>query len=245
MTVSIIIPLYNEEKNVAQLWEDLMALEAAQILFVDGGSRDKTVAILEEKLDRYRKRSESAAELYPNAKHDIRLLHSPKKGRANQMNFGAGYARGDILFFVHADSRLPKTAVSDIRTALRSKAAGCFKLRFSPNSFLMTCCGFLSGFRVKSRKIMFGDQGIFVRRSLFEKTGGFADLPIMEDYEFSIRLKKMNLIPAMTKSAITTSSRRFTQNGTIRTMIQMQKLQYRFRKGKDIEAIRRAYRDIR
>lgn len=251
MRISIIIPIYNEEKQIDRLWRDLMDLEPSEIVFVDGGSSDRTIEIVERSIRSYEQIYEKKAAQGPislgseDGFHKLKLLISPKKGRAEQMNFGAKNSSGEVLFFLHADSCPPQTAVQDIRSATQKAEWGCFRLCFSPNSLLMTCCGYLSLFRVKSRRILFGDQGIFIRRELFERLGGFASLPIMEDYELSIRIKKLGIKPVVTKTKICTSSRRFTQGGTLRTMYRMQKFQYMFRKGEDIEKIHRAYRDIR
>ncbi len=242
MNISIIIPLFNEEKQIRSLWSNLMMLEAAEIIFVDGGSMDSTLEILNRQIQKYKKESKEVLSI---KKHDVRVLISKKKGRANQMNYGASRATGDILWFLHADSKVPKTSIRDIISALKYAEAGCFRLRFLPNSWLMTCCGYLSGFRVMTRKIMFGDQGIFIYKNFFEELGGFSDMPIMEDYEFSLRIKKLNKAIKMTNSVLFTSARRFVQNGAIKTMIQMQKLQWKYRQGEDIEQIYKEYQDIR
>ncbi len=172
--------------------------------------------------------------------HRVLLLQSPEKGRSNQMNYGASFASGD-LFFLHADSIVPKTAISDIESVLQKYSAGCFRLRFEPETFLLFFCGRLSGWRVISRKIMFGDQGIFIQKELFESLGGFAKIPLMEDYELSIRLKQKGITIGRTKSILTTSARRFLDNGTIRTMIKMQILQHKFRRGVDATELYKRY----
>lgn len=232
MKISIIIPFFNEEGNLEKLFEHLIKLEeAAEILFVDGGSTDGGVRLLSSMIANFGKGDGS-----------MRLLRSPVRSRAMQMNFGAEHASGEVLLFLHADSILPYTAAEDIERALRRSPAGCFKLRFDSRNPLMLCCGRLSGFRVISRGIMFGDQGIFITKELFEKMGGFAKLPLMEDYDFSIRLKRRGIKPTMAESAIITSARRFEQNGILRTMFKMQKLQHAFRRGEDIDKIAAAYR---
>lgn len=242
--LSIVIPVYNEEAQIPALWDNLMKIEPCEILFVDGGSSDHTVEILAQKI-KDRRISDKKEGGMKSHSHHLKLLHSPKKGRAAQMNFGAEQSVGEILLFLHADSRLPQTAVSDVRKVIRKRSAGCFRLGFFPNSLLMACCAFMSGSRVKCRRIMFGDQGIFMTRSLFERLSGFSDLPIMEDYDLSIRLKENGVRLGMTGSRIMTSGRRFEKGGPLRTMYRMQKLQYWFRKGESIEKIAKAYRDVR
>lgn len=236
MKLSIIIPIYNEENNLRALWRGLMKLEASQIIFVDGNSKDRSLPMLHTL---YREECQNRS-----LHHEILILQSPKGGRAFQMNYGSEFANGDVLWFLHADSMIPETAVSDIVDLLKKKQAGCFRLRFAPSSFLMACCGRLSGLRVWSRKIIFGDQGLFLRKQLFEDLGKFAPMPIMEDYEFSLRMKKNDIRIGKTKSCLVTSSRRFTQNGVLKTMYQMQILQHRFRKGESLEKLYTVYQQM-
>ena len=126
----------------------------------------------------------------------------------------------------------------------RGYSFGCFRIRFDSRHPWMRCCSFCSNLRVRLRKIAFGDQGIFLTRELFEQIGGFADLPIMEDYKLSIDLKGKYPL-GQTRGYLVTSARRFEQGGMLRTMWKMQVLQYRFRKGIPAEEIARQYRDIR
>lgn len=240
MRISLIVPIYNEEAHILSLWEELRDSGVFELIFVDGGSSDKTLDLLERSI-------ESHIDLSPKRSNETRfsLISSPLKGRANQMNYAATKASGDVLFFVHADSHLPKDFSEAIREVLSRAKCGCFKLKFEPTGFLLRICAALSDFRVLSRRIMFGDQGIFIYKTLFDEMGGFHPLPLMEDYEFSIRLKKRGIRPLLAGMKISTSSRRFQRQGIIRTMIQMQVLQYRFRKGHDIEDIARQYRDMR
>lgn len=240
MRISLIVPTYNEEAQILRFWDGVKELMPYEILFVDGGSSDRTRVILQNCIDAYNLNSKKGK----NAPK-ISLLLSPLKGRANQMNYAAKKAEGEILFFVHVDSVLPDTVMNDIEVVLQEASCGCFRIRFSPDSFLLRCCALLSNFRVRMRKIMFGDQGIFLLKSLFEEMGGFASLPLMEDYDFSIRLKKKGMKPKLAGSLITTSSRRFQGQGVIKTMVQMQILQHQFRKGVDIEKIAAQYRDMR
>ncbi len=275
--ISIVIPLYNEENNIDQLWQSLTKLERCEMIFVDGGSTDQTVEKLRDFVEQ---RNLSESDLHETSKkqpsekiassnifsesstknedkkvenaenenmwitsssgHRVLLLRSQEKGRSNQMNYGASFASGD-LFFLHADSIVPKTAISDIESVLQKYSAGCFRLRFEPETFLLFFCGRLSGWRVISRKIMFGDQGIFIQKELFESLGGFAKIPLMEDYELSIRLKQKGITIGRTKSILTTSARRFLDNGTIRTMIKMQILQHKFRRGVDATELYKRY----
>lgn len=219
--VSIIVPIYNEEQTLPGLLENLQQFTQAELIFVDGGSQDLSIAILED-----------FAKANASLGLSIKILQSPQKGRSAQMNYGAARSSGEILLFIHSDSKLPKTAVGDVENASQKYQAGCFRLKFQPGTFLLFCCGYLSDFRVFSRKIMFGDQGIFIQKQLFEDLGGFKNQPLMEDYQLSMNLKSKNIPIVLLKSSIITSSRRFLENGTLKTMVKMQRLQSQYRRGK-------------
>jgi rSAM/selenodomain-associated transferase 2 len=223
--VSIIIPIYNEEKNIRRIQDNLKKLKGDfEVIFCDGGSVDKTISLID---------------------YNFNVVDAPK-GRANQMNYGASIAKGDILFFLHCDSEIEKDAIVKIQKAVNEGfSVGCLKLKFDTSKPLMKVCSYMSNLRVKVRHIAFGDQGIFITKDLFEKIGHIPSLPIMEDLELSIRLKKRKIYFKQIDSVIKTSSRRFLDKGIIKTMIQMQKLQLKYLRGEDIEEINREYRDIR
>ncbi len=224
--ISIIVPIYNEEKTIVALQEQLRPLqERCEIILVDGGSTDKTLELISP---------------------DFRVLHSPK-GRANQMNFGAEVSDGDVLFFLHSDSELPKKPLEEIRYVMSKHRAGCFGIAFHSKNFFMFTCRVISNHRIKDRKVMFGDQGIFVERELFFEAGMFPVLPIMEDYQFSLTLKEMGIKLGMAKHRIYTSDRRFPK-GTIpklRVMWKMNRLRKMYRDQVPIETIADMYRDVR
>lgn len=220
--ISVIIPVYNEEKRIPRLLEELEKLRGCEILFVDGGSTDCTEKLLAGK----------------------QVLHAPRE-RAAQMNCGANAAGGDVLFFLHADSVLPEHPVEELLAVLTHTRWGCFGLEFSPTDWLMDICARQSNRRVRKQGVVFGDQGIFIRRELFEKIGGFPDLPLMEDYQFSLNLAGEPV--GMTAHPIITSARRF-QGGVLhklRVMAQMRRLRKHYRGGTDIREIAAQYRDIR
>lgn len=225
MKFSIIIPTLNEEKVIKKVIENLEKLKGNfEVIFSDGGSVDNTLLYIED------------------TRHII--VHS-KKGRANQMNTGTNKGSGNVLLFLHCDSVLEEDALLKIEMKIKSGySVGCLKIKFDSKEFLMKCCGFFSNLRVKSRKIMFGDQGIFMTRSVYNEIGGIPTMPIMEDYQLSINIKKRYKI-CQANSEIITSSRRFEKEGIIKTMWRMQKYQSMFRKGIDINLINKIYRDIR
>ena len=109
------------------------------------------------------------------------------------MNTGAVNSTGDILFFLHCDSELPENPLGEIRRVLSGHRAGCFGIAFHSKNFFMFTCRVISNHRVKDRKVMFGDQGIVIDRDLFFQAGMFPELPIMEDYQFSLTLKEMGV----------------------------------------------------
>jgi len=225
-SISVIIPVYNESERIGVLLEYFAPIrKQCEITFVDGGSSDDTVKQIEDK--------------------GFKAVCSPKKGRANQMNYGASLAKGEVLWFLHADSIPPAGALSQVHVVLgKGFCAGCFHIRFDSRHPLMLLNAFLSNLRVLIRKIAFGDQGIFIKRELFEKLGGYADIPLMEDYRLSMDIKKEKIPVGIAKGAITTSERRYLANGRLKTMLHMQKLQRKFRRGDDIEEISKAYEQL-
>ena len=226
LKISIIIPVYNEEKTIVNLQSKLESLyEKCEIIFVDGGSTDATLSLIDKKYK----------------------LFSSEKGRANQMNKGALESSGDVLLFLHSDSTLPKNALRQIKKVMKDYEAGCFGISFNTRSILMKICALMSNYRVGIGHIMFGDQGIFIDRTVFFNIGMFPSLPIMEDYQLSLTLKSKKIKTAMTKSHITTSDRRFTGNSIdkLKLMLKMHRLRSMYRKGVDIEKIASLYKDKR
>lgn len=221
--ISIIIPVYNEISMIDKLMKNLKQFkDSCEIIFVDGGSSDGTDLRISE---------------------NYRLIYSPKKGRSNQMNYGADQSRGEILFFLHADSILPVDALIQIQNIISNGyRVGCFKIKFNSKNILMKICGLMSNLRVSMRNIAFGDQGIFIRKDYFYKLGGFSEIPLMEDYKLSMDIKADGEKIVLAKSKIKTSERRFIEDGRLKTMAKMQKLQYMYRKGENIEVISKLYR---
>lgn len=224
MKISLILPVYNESKTIDVMLSQLDSLPGDwEILFADGGSTDGTLDIIGNR--------------YP-------VLACPK-GRANQMNYAAAQASGDVLWFVHCDSKIPADAYAQIHQATTNGAKwGCFHIGFDYNGPFMGCNTYFSNRRAK-KGITFGDQGIWVKQSVFGEIGGFPNLPIMEDYEFSLRMKAKKIPICQLPGRITTSGRRYEKRFPLLTMWQMFHLRCLYRRGVDIQEIARRYRDIR
>ena len=222
MKITMILPIYNESKTIGNMLEQLENLPGDwEILFADGGSRDDTLTKIG---DRYT------------------VLCAPK-GRANQMNFAAGQASGDVLWFVHCDSRLPQDAHAQIsRAVAKGVKWGCFRIGFDRGGLFMAYNTVMSNLRAK-RGTPFGDQGIWIKKEVFDSMGGFPDLPIMEDYEFSRRMKGTPV--CQLPGRIITSGRRYEKGFPILTALRMVHLRHLYRSGVDIQEIARRYKDIR
>ncbi|MDO4841145.1 MAG: TIGR04283 family arsenosugar biosynthesis glycosyltransferase [Phoenicibacter congonensis] len=227
-TVSVIVPVYNEMSTIETFIENLADIaKQAEIIFADGGSTDGTAEFIEKHLPK-------------NAK----LLRT-EKGRAVQMNEAAKAAKGDYLMFLHADCVPPKNLVSEVRKTLHKTNWGCFGVKFDDKDPLMLICQIISNNRIHDRKVVFGDQGIFIKRELFFEIGGFPELPIMEDYQLSLTLKDKGEKIGVAKGLIETSSRRYHEGGKLSVMWKMNRLRKAYRDGVPIEEISNAYKDIR
>ena len=224
MKITMILPIYNESHTIGPMLQQLHHLPGNwEILFADGGSSDDTLSQIGSQ--------------YP-------VLTCPK-GRARQMNCAARQAAGEVLWFVHCDCQLPVDAYRQITQAVADGGQwGCFHIGFDYRGPFMGCNTYFSNRRAR-HGIAFGDQGIWVRRELFLAQGGFPDLPIMEDYEFSRRMRRAGVPITQLPGQIITSGRRYQGHFPLLTMWQMFYLRCLFRRGVDIEQIARRYRDIR
>lgn len=224
LKLSIVIPVLNEEAQIEHILASLSALrsDGVEVIVVDGGSTDRT--------------KEAAA---PFADQ---LLHSAR-GRALQMNTGAGAARGEVLLFLHADTFLPSNAHSLIQTALaqNGRTWGRFDVAIIGRSFMLAVVAWLMNRRSRLTGIATGDQAIFVRRETFVAIGGFPQQPLMEDIELSARLRQYSR-PACIRERVCTSGRRWEQKGVWRTIVLMWRLRLLYWLGTEPEKLARAYR---
>jgi len=200
MTLSVIIPVFNEEAILADFLNQTMHWPVKEIIVVDGGSTDQTQAIIQ-------------------ASPHHRLLIS-KKGRGNQMNEGAKVSTSDILLFLHADSTFPPDGFSEISNALQETGlvGGAFRLKINTNSLYLKLIAMMANIRSFLFGLPYGDQGIFVRRAVFNKMGGYRDFPLMEDVDFILRLKREGSMTLL-HQAVTTSARRWNKQGVVFTSL--------------------------
>jgi rSAM/selenodomain-associated transferase 2 len=216
VTLTVIIPTLNEAGVIEATLRHTVQPGFSEIIVVDGGSTDGTVDLVRS----------MAAGLGNQLSGSIRLISAPL-GRARQLNAGAATATGDILLFLHADSRLPPRAGQLLQQALADPmiVGGRFDICFDRPSLWGRIISALMNVRSRLTHISTGDQAIFVRRPIFERMGGFSDIPIMEDIDFSTRLKRTGGIAAIS-TRVTTSFRRWERQGPIRTILLMWSLRF-------------------
>jgi rSAM/selenodomain-associated transferase 2 len=166
-----------------------------------------------------------------------------RQGRGAQMNAGAALAGGDILLFLHADTRLPDEAVPAIRDSLAKsgKAWGRFDVRLSGHQAMLRVVERMMNLRSRLTGIATGDQAMFVRREFFQAAGGFPEIPLMEDIVLSRTLKRISGAPLCLSTPAVTSSRRWEENGILRTILLMWKLRLAFFLGASPERLARRY----
>jgi rSAM/selenodomain-associated transferase 2 len=223
MTLSIIVPVLNEAENIVTTLSALAPLRrrGAEVIVVDGGSRDAT--------------AEHAAPLADS------VVHAPR-GRASQMNAGAARAKGDVLLFLHADTRLPSDADRLVVDGLRNsgRAWGRFDVRIEGRHPLLPVVAASMNLRSRLTGICTGDQAMFVRREAFRKAGGFPEIPLMEDIAFSRALKRVSP-PLCLRARVTTSGRRWEKDGVLRTVLLMWRLRLSYFLGVQPETLARRY----
>jgi rSAM/selenodomain-associated transferase 2 len=199
MSISVIIPVLNEAQNLPATIASARSVSTREIIVVDGGSRDESVKVAQ---------SQGA------------VVIKSRPGRALQMNQGARAAKGDTLLFLHADTLLPAGYDEQVRRALASAeiAAGAFLLSIDASRRGYRIIEYMANWRSRVLHMPYGDQGIFLRASVFQAAGGFPEIPIMEDLEFIRRVRALGRI-AIAPVAAVTSPRRWQTVGILRTTV--------------------------
>ena len=221
--LSIVIPVLNEAPRLPALLAGLAPFcDEAEVIVVDGGSTDGS----------------------PEAARSAgwaRVAAAPR-GRARQMNAGAAAASGEVLLFLHADTSLPPNALDDIRAALADLrvVGGRFDVRLDSPRPIYRAVEALMNLRSRWSGIWTGDQAIFVRRAVFQRLGGFPDIPLMEDVEFTRRLKRAGP-RACLRARVTASARKWEHEGATRTILLMWTLRFLYMLGVSAARLHRWY----
>lgn len=222
--LSVVIPVLNESAGMAAALQALAPLVArgAQVVVADGGSLDDTVALAQA--------------------GGAQVVHAPR-GRALQMNAGARQACGDLLLFLHADTRLPLDADRLIQQALANgpQVWGRFDVQIDGRPRMLRVIAAFMNRRSRWTGIATGDQALFMTRAAFDAVGGFPALPLMEDIEMSARLLKLSR-PACLRARVVTSGRRWETRGVWRTVLLMWRLRLAYWRGAPPERLAELYR---
>ena len=220
---SFVIPALDEAAGIAASLGPLQAARGAgaEVIVVDGASRDATMSIAAPLADR--------------------VMAAPR-GRASQMAAGAAAARGEVLVFVHADTILPANAVDAMGAALAAgdRSWGRFDVAIAGGGTLLRTVGAMMNLRSRITGIATGDQAIFVRREAYAAAGGFPQIPLMEDVALSRALLRISR-PACLRDRVVTSGRRWRERGTVRTIALMWRLRFEYALGGDPAALARRY----
>ena len=226
-SLAIVIPVFNEEKTLAHAIKRIQRLEldaTDELVFVDGGSTDKTKRLI---LDA-----------------GFKCLNS-ELGRAKQMNKGAKNTKSDIILFLHIDTSISSSNISNIKkTYSQGSLSGRFNICLSGHNISYRIISFFINLRSCLTKVSTGDQAIFVSRHVFENVGGFPELALMEDVALSKKLRTIGHVACL-KDTLTTSSRRWEKHGIMKTVVLMWKLRLLYWLGRDPEKLVKIYRNAR
>lgn len=221
--LSVIVPVLNELASLPGLCDHLMLLsrQGAEVIVVDGGSEDDSADLIECM--------------------GFQLIRAPR-GRALQMNVGAAAASGDVLLFLHADTRLPPSALQLVDGQVRSALAwGRFDVVIEGRPAMLKVIAWLMNRRSRITGIATGDQALFMTRAAFDAVGGFPQQPLMEDIEISCRLRRL-VPPICLTDRVHTSGRRWEERGLWRTIFLMWRLRWAYWRGVPASQLAKAYR---
>jgi rSAM/selenodomain-associated transferase 2 len=220
--ISVIIPTLNEIKNIHSCLASVQVLRnhGHEVIVVDGGSRDGTCERITGLVDK--------------------VIHHTR-GRATQMNAGVRFATGNIFVFLHADTLLPENAdVCIISASVGRKSWGRFNIQLSGSHWSFRVIERCMNLRTRLSGIVTSDHAIFVSKDLYEDVGGFPEIALMEDIAISQKLKT-KIDPTCLKQKVITSSRRWEENGIIKTVLKMWWLRIMFFIGTDPLVLLRQY----
>jgi len=223
--ISVIIPTYNESETIKGTIEHLRTWNnQLEIIIVDGGSKDGSTNLINP---------------------EVKLLQAPR-GRSSQMNAGALLASGEVLLFLHSDTRLPHDFLQQLESSLSDSSVigGAFKIKIDHPGLFFYLTSLSSNLRATITGIHFGDQAIFVRRDIFLKIGGFPPIELLEDWEFSLSMRRIGktvLLPG----PVRTSARRWLIHGKWRTTWLMHKIKVLYLLGTSPADLKGMYSDRR
>ena len=222
INVSVVIPALNEAANIERSVGSAQDAGAFEIIVADGGSEDETVSTAQ--------------------KLGCQIVTSPR-GRGIQQNAGAKIATGQMLLFLHADNYLAEGCIDQIKDTVHSKGAqfGCFKQRIDAKGFKFRLLEWGNAFRARRLRMIYGDQGIFIAKKLFDDVGNFAEVELMEDVLISQKLKEKRALAAFLDGPIHVSARKWLQDGVIRRTLKNWRLRRDLSRGVSLESIARKY----
>lgn len=226
--ISVIIPTLNEEKNISELIDFINNEKVeAEIIISDADSSDQTQKIA--------------------AARGAKVVNSNQGNRGLQLNKGAAAASAPILLFLHADSSLESSALAALVAKMQKKSdkiGGCFSLKIESEHPLLKFISWSSNLRAKYLNLIFGDQGIFIRKKVFKELGGFPEIELMEDWEFSKKMAAAGELLYLDKK-IYTSARRWEEYGVLKTILLMHKIKLLYFLGYSPQKLKQIYRDAR
>ena len=226
MKIAVIIPTLNEEQALPATLQRVAELGFDDLIVVDGGSTDRTAEIVTALLNPAPRQKPDLVGLKPFTIPIHPTLVTVEPGRARQMNAGALLSRAEVLLFLHADTQLPRSARHDIEQALNNAqyVGGRFDVQFERDTGLAWLIARLINLRSRWTGIATGDQAIFVKRDVFERLR-ITDIPLMEDVDFTSRLKQAGRVATL-RALVVTSFRRWEQCGPVRTILLMWTLRF-------------------